>query len=343
MERRRGSMAREAAEDRGLGRTERRGGGRPIERTFASQIAYLTPTGRRWSARILLGSPHRPGELLLAGCELLENVAVGRLTGPQIPPFALERLALLLVASCAFACGVGRRCGGAGRGPENRRGERRNAEANEPFARAMLESDLALEVGLLLEELPSRLVQATRLFAELFVFGSKRQEQTLWLRLAPGGQAEPRLEPRSDSCLGDYLRGAPLPTSVGLAPLTTLGERMNDRLRWSLSLTALLVACGNTPVEPERTIPAAGEGPFAAVAVAPEARYLVDPESGAVLTDVPPAILADLNAQLAAAGRSDSVANLGQLYDLDTGHVRDERKATAASTTLQAAVRGGGR
>lgn len=133
----------------------------------------------------------------------------------------------------------------------------------------------------------------------------------------------------------------------------------------SLLLATVLVACG-TSTEPERTgsdAPkavgagsATGEGAassgtasndaVAAVgaAVLPaDARYLVDPESGAVAMDVPPAILADVRAQLVAAGRTDAADGLARLYDPATGHVRDEAKAKATNATLLAAIAGGAR
>lgn len=134
---------------------------------------------------------------------------------------------------------------------------------------------------------------------------------------------------------------------------------MTPRLHHALCLAALLAACSNTPGEPE-PVPApsapsaasapsasapdeANKSPYANVEVPADARYLFDPESGAVLIDVPPPILADITAQLTASGQGAHIADLARLYDLESGHVRDEGKARAAESTMRAKLQGGAR
>ncbi len=132
-------------------------------------------------------------------------------------------------------------------------------------------------------------------------------------------------------------------------------------LRGFVLMATILVAC-NAPTEPERSVvdpsgaartddtskseERAGASTAAsvsqdAVKLAPEVRYLIDPESGEIVMDVPPAILADVREQLAAAGHGDEAENLARLYDLEKGRVRDESRAKAAASVVRAARLGG--
>jgi len=145
-----------------------------------------------------------------------------------------------------------------------------------------------------------------------------------------------------------------------------------NRLHASLLLATMVVACNTGSADGDRSVssepspsvasPAAEpnapkastatEAPaeesslgraIGAAQVAPEARYVVDGETGAVQMDIPPEVLADVQAQMIRAGHQEAAEQLGRLYDPKSGHVADEAKARSAEAALRAAAAGGAR
>lgn len=68
---------------------------------------------------------------------------------------------------------------------------------------------------------------------------------------------------------------------------------------------------------------------------AAELMYLASPETGTVYLEVLPEILADVRAELVRRRREDAALQLGKLYDLKTGQVRDTAHAKAAEVRLR--------
>jgi hypothetical protein len=63
--------------------------------------------------------------------------------------------------------------------------------------------------------------------------------------------------------------------------------------------------------------------PAAAPPDAAELRYLVDRDTGRVFMEVPPPVLANVRVQLVMTGNEEVARQIGRLYDLQTGRVRD--------------------
>ena len=70
--------------------------------------------------------------------------------------------------------------------------------------------------------------------------------------------------------------------------------------------------------------------PAAAPPDAAQLRYLVDRDTGRVFMEVPPAVLANVRVQLVTTGNEEVARQIGRLYDLQTGRVRDPAHAKAA-------------
>jgi hypothetical protein len=70
---------------------------------------------------------------------------------------------------------------------------------------------------------------------------------------------------------------------------------------------------------------------------AAELRYLVDPETGAVVMEVPPEVLASVRVQLFTTGHEAEARQLDALYDRQTGRVRDPARAKAAEAVIRGA------
>lgn len=64
-----------------------------------------------------------------------------------------------------------------------------------------------------------------------------------------------------------------------------------------------------------------------------QTHYLTD-DDGHVLLDVPPYILRSVVEQVSARGDTHTVTAIRELYDLETGHVRDERHAESINQLL---------
>jgi len=64
--------------------------------------------------------------------------------------------------------------------------------------------------------------------------------------------------------------------------------------------------------------------------------YAVDPKSGRVARAIPPAVLADVLAQLEHRGLKRELAQLKSLYDIHSGRVRDPSDATRAEQRIRA-------
>jgi hypothetical protein len=75
--------------------------------------------------------------------------------------------------------------------------------------------------------------------------------------------------------------------------------------------------------------------PAAAPPDAAELRYLVDRDTGRVFMEVPPPVLAKVRLQLYTSGREDLAQQIGRLYDLKTGRVRDAGHAKAAEARIR--------
>ena len=75
--------------------------------------------------------------------------------------------------------------------------------------------------------------------------------------------------------------------------------------------------------------------PKAAPPDAAELRYLVEHETGRVVMEVPPQVLAAMRLQLVTTGHEDIARQLGVLYDLQTGRVRDPQRAKAAESRIR--------
>ena len=107
-----------------------------------------------------------------------------------------------------------------------------------------------------------------------------------------------------------------------------------------IALAVPLASCGRSGPEP--TVPQREpEAPPAPVeqrplpADAPDLLYLASTEDGTVYLEVPPEILADVRTELVKRGRDDAARQLGKLYDLKTGFVRDTAHAKAAEARLR--------
>jgi hypothetical protein len=75
--------------------------------------------------------------------------------------------------------------------------------------------------------------------------------------------------------------------------------------------------------------------PNAAPPDAAELRYLIDPETGAVLMAVPPEILQSVLFQLTTRGHEAEARRLLVLYDRSTGRVRDPEHARYAEARIR--------
>jgi hypothetical protein len=111
--------------------------------------------------------------------------------------------------------------------------------------------------------------------------------------------------------------------------------------------TSLLFACSTAepelmPPEPAgdpaaaRGTPAEGspESVGGSVERAEEPRYLVSDD--AIVTELPPEVLASVRAQLLAGGHEREANALARLYDLDTGRVLDPDHARQVQAQLRA-------
>jgi hypothetical protein len=68
---------------------------------------------------------------------------------------------------------------------------------------------------------------------------------------------------------------------------------------------------------------------------AAELRYLVDRDTGRVFMEVPPAVLANVRVQLVMTGNEEVARQIGRLYDVQTGRVRDPAHAKAAEARIR--------
>lgn len=68
---------------------------------------------------------------------------------------------------------------------------------------------------------------------------------------------------------------------------------------------------------------------------AAELRYLVDRDTGRVFMEVPPPVLANVRVQLLTTGHEEVAHQIGRLYDLQTGRVRDPEHAKAAELRIR--------
>jgi hypothetical protein len=68
---------------------------------------------------------------------------------------------------------------------------------------------------------------------------------------------------------------------------------------------------------------------------AAELRYLVDRDTGRVFMEVPPPVLARLRLRLYTTGREEVADQIGKLYDLQTGRVRNPDHAKAAELRIR--------
>jgi hypothetical protein len=75
--------------------------------------------------------------------------------------------------------------------------------------------------------------------------------------------------------------------------------------------------------------------PSAAPPDAAELRYLVDRDTGRVFMEVPPAVLANVRVQLVMTGNEEVARQIGRLYDVQTGRVRDPAHAKAAEARIR--------
>jgi predicted small lipoprotein YifL len=107
-----------------------------------------------------------------------------------------------------------------------------------------------------------------------------------------------------------------------------------------ITLAVALASCGRAgpeptvpPQEPEAPPTPVEQGP--APADAPDLMYLASTKDGTVYLEVPPEILADVRTELVRRGRDDAARQLGKLYDLKTGFVRDTAHAKAAEARLR--------
>jgi hypothetical protein len=107
-----------------------------------------------------------------------------------------------------------------------------------------------------------------------------------------------------------------------------------------IALAVLLTSCGRAGPEPtvpppEPATPPAPVEQAPAPADAPDLMYLASTNDGTVYLEVPPEILADVRTELVRRGRDDAARQLGKLYDLKTGFVRDTAHAKAAEARLR--------
>lgn len=103
-----------------------------------------------------------------------------------------------------------------------------------------------------------------------------------------------------------------------------------------VAVTCTLASCGRPAPEPGVSQPAP-EPPGAPLlpAEAADLMYLTSTEDGSVYLEVPPEIIADVRTQLVRWGREDAAHQLGRLYDLQTGLVRDTAHAKRAEARLR--------
>jgi|SoiMethySBSTD1v2_1073268.scaffolds.fasta_scaffold47698_2 hypothetical protein len=100
-----------------------------------------------------------------------------------------------------------------------------------------------------------------------------------------------------------------------------------------IAVACLTVGCTHLDETPRPT--PSWLDPAAAPPDAAELRYLVDIETGRVLMEVPPPVLASVRLQLVTTGHEDMARQLGVLYDLQTGRVRDPARAKAAEVRIR--------
>jgi hypothetical protein len=117
---------------------------------------------------------------------------------------------------------------------------------------------------------------------------------------------------------------------------STLRRRSYAQL---IVLTLALASCGRAgpepsvpQLEPEAPTEPVEQGP--APADAADLMYLAGPD-GTVYLEVLPEILADVRTGLVKRGRDDAAHQLGKLYDLKSGVVRDTAHAKRAGARLR--------
>jgi len=107
-----------------------------------------------------------------------------------------------------------------------------------------------------------------------------------------------------------------------------------------IALAVALTSCGRARPEPkvpqpEPEAPAAPVQHEPAPADAADLMYLASTGDATVYLEVPPEILADVRTELVRQGREDAARQLGKLYDLKTGFVRDTAHAKRAEARLR--------
>jgi hypothetical protein len=96
-------------------------------------------------------------------------------------------------------------------------------------------------------------------------------------------------------------------------------------------------ACSDEGVEPNTNAGAQSTALHRsdrAPAAAPDADlpYLVDPQSGRIVREIPPAVLSDILAQLKRRGMGREFEGVQRLYDGASGRVRDPGRAEEAES-----------
>lgn len=64
--------------------------------------------------------------------------------------------------------------------------------------------------------------------------------------------------------------------------------------------------------------------------------YVIDPFTGRIVREIPPAVLSDIFAQLKRKGMSKEAEHMRRLYDLGSGRVRDSGRIASAEERIRA-------